>query len=89
MRGDHYQISRTQGLNVTSVRGDMFIPPDSLQASDSTTEIGPVDWVIVSLKSSALDVIPELIKPLMANKPFKINAPVGYYFLEKLPGYFQ
>jgi 2-dehydropantoate 2-reductase len=65
MRGEHYEKSRELGLNVTSVHGDMFIPPESLQVYTDTKEIGPVDWVIVALKSSALDAIPELIYPLL------------------------
>jgi 2-dehydropantoate 2-reductase len=65
MRGEHYEKSRELGLNVTSVHGDIFIPPESLQVYTDTKEIGPVDWVIVALKSSALDAIPELIYPLL------------------------
>jgi 2-dehydropantoate 2-reductase len=65
MRGEHYEKSIQKGLNVTSVRGDMFVPPDQLQAYQSTQEIGQVDWVIVALKSTALDAIPELIYPLL------------------------
>jgi hypothetical protein len=66
MRGEHYQKSVLNGLNVTSVHGDMFIPPDVLQAYDDTKDIGHVDWVIVALKSSALGAIPALISPLLA-----------------------
>jgi 2-dehydropantoate 2-reductase len=66
MRGEHYEKSVLNGLNVTSVHGDMFIPPDVLQAYDDTKDIGHVDWVIVALKSSALGAIPALISPLLA-----------------------
>lgn len=65
MRGENYEKSRELGLNVTSIHGDIFIPPESLQVYTDTKEIGPVDWVVVALKSSALDVIPELIYPLL------------------------
>jgi 2-dehydropantoate 2-reductase len=65
MRGEHYQKSTTEGLNVTSVHGDIFIPPDELQAFTDTNDMGKVDWVIVALKSSALDAIPPLIYPLL------------------------
>jgi 2-dehydropantoate 2-reductase len=65
MRGDHYDISKANGLNVTSVHGDIFIPPEKLQAFNSTKDIGTVDWVIVAIKSTALELIPELIAPLL------------------------
>lgn len=65
MRGDHYEISSSTGLNVTSVHGDIFVPPGKLQAFDKTQDIGPVDWVIVAIKSTALEQIPELISPLL------------------------
>ena len=63
MRGDHYDTSKQLGLNVTSVHGDIFIPPDRLQAYDDTRDIGPVDWVIVALKSTALDAMRDGYKP--------------------------
>jgi len=65
MRGDNFKVSTQNGFNVTSVDGDIFIPAESLQAYETTDEIGPVDWVIVALKSTALDAIPDLIYPLL------------------------
>ena len=65
MRGEHYETSKLNGLNVTSVHGDIFIPPDMLQAFNDTREIGTVDWVIVAIKSTALSSIPTLISPLL------------------------
>jgi 2-dehydropantoate 2-reductase len=65
MRGDHYEESKSNGLNVTSVCGDIFIPPDELQVFSDTNEMGTVDWVIVAIKSTALDSIPALISPLL------------------------
>lgn len=68
MRGDHYSASVKSGLNVTSVHGDMFIAPDSLEAYEKTSEMGTADWVMVALKSTSLDAIPELIYPLLHEK---------------------
>jgi len=65
MRGEHYQECQANGLNVTSIDGDIFIPPTKLMAYEDTADIGPVDWVIVALKSSSLQVIPKLIVPLL------------------------
>lgn len=65
MRGDHFGASVSRGLNVSSCHGNIFIPPESLQAYESTQDMGTVDWVVVALKSSSLDAIPELILPLL------------------------
>jgi 2-dehydropantoate 2-reductase len=65
MRGDHYKASKANGLKVTSVNGDIFIPPDQLQAYDKTDDIGKVDWVIMALKSTGVDATPGLLLPLL------------------------
>lgn len=69
MRGSNFSESTKKGLQVTSLRGDIFIPPEELQAFTDTRDIGKVDWVIVAVKSSSLDAIPALISPLL--KPGK------------------
>ena len=40
MRGEHLQASLSKGLNVTSVAGDIFIPPEDLLAYEDTNEMG-------------------------------------------------
>ncbi len=65
MRGEHYVKSVETGLNVTSIHGDIFISPDKLKAHEDTNEMKTADWVVVCLKSSSLDAIPELIAPLL------------------------
>ena len=65
MRGEHHDASKSNGLNVTSVHGDIFISPEELQVFKDTSEMGKVDWVIVAIKSTALDSIPSLIAPLL------------------------
>jgi 2-dehydropantoate 2-reductase len=65
MRGEHYETSIKRGLNVTSINGDIFIPPESLNAYKHTDEMGTADWVVVALKSTSLDAIPDLICPLL------------------------
>mmetsp|Transcript_21839 Transcript_21839/g.33192 ORF Transcript_21839/g.33192 Transcript_21839/m.33192 type:complete len:374 (-) Transcript_21839:187-1308(-) len=65
MRGDHYTTSIEKGLMVTSVEGDIFIPPDELLAYNRTEDIGKSDWVIVALKSTGIGSIPELLEPLL------------------------
>jgi 2-dehydropantoate 2-reductase len=67
MRGEHLETSLRVGFNVTSIDGDVFIPPDQLQTFTDPNELKDknVDWVIVALKSFSLDEIPELIYPLL------------------------
>lgn len=65
MRGEHFRVSKANGLNVTSVKGDIFIPPTDLQVYNDTNEIGTVDWVILCLKSTAIEAIPSLLSPLL------------------------
>jgi len=65
MRGDHYSVSKQNGLNVTSVEGDIFIPPQELMTYDKVEDIGTVDWVILCLKSTGIEATPGLLRPLL------------------------
>mmetsp|Transcript_1572 Transcript_1572/g.2251 ORF Transcript_1572/g.2251 Transcript_1572/m.2251 type:complete len:369 (-) Transcript_1572:24-1130(-) len=65
MRGDHYKVSKENGLKLTSVGGDVFIPPDKLMCYDKTEDIGKVDWVIMSIKTTGIDATPDLLLPLL------------------------
>lgn len=66
MRGEHLDQSKQTGLMVTSIDGDVFVPPDRLSTFTDPREAGTtMDWVIVALKSSSLEAIPELIYPLL------------------------
>mmetsp|Transcript_55 Transcript_55/g.97 ORF Transcript_55/g.97 Transcript_55/m.97 type:complete len:348 (-) Transcript_55:197-1240(-) len=65
MRNEHYAHCVVNGLNISSVDGDMYIPPSLLQVHPDVDSIGPVDWVIIAIKSSFLEAIPPLIEPLV------------------------
>jgi 2-dehydropantoate 2-reductase len=66
MRGEHYQASQQEGLTVTSVDGNIQIPAEKLLTVNDTRAVTePVDWVIIALKSSSLEAIPDLIYPLL------------------------
>jgi 2-dehydropantoate 2-reductase len=67
MRGEHYESSKRDGLTVTSVDGDIRIPADQLHTVNDTSAVTtPMDWVVVALKSSSLEAIPDLIYPLLS-----------------------
>lgn len=75
MRGAHLEASRKKGFNVSSISGNILIEPDQLKAYETTekmaaavAETSEFDWVIVSLKSTSLDSIPELIFPLLSKE---------------------
>jgi 2-dehydropantoate 2-reductase len=74
MRGDNLRTSQKEGFRVTSIDGDMFLPPDQLSVYEHSEECGPVDWVIVALKSSSLEAIPPLVLPLLDPKRTRILA---------------
>ena len=74
-RGANYKEVQEKGLTIRSIHGDLFLPPpgdkeghnNTVQIfNDTRGGIGRTfDWVIVALKSSALDAVPSLILPLL------------------------
>lgn len=71
MRGANYTQAKKTGLKVVSPDGDIHIPSDRLQAFESTEEMkqaaagGPFDWVLVALKSTAMNKIPDMLAPIV------------------------
>ena len=65
MRGENYEVGTRDGLRVDSIDGNIFIPPDQLEAFINPEDVGPVDWVILSIKSSSLGDVPDLVHPLL------------------------
>jgi len=85
MRSPHYEACREAGLNVTSIDGDLRIPPNEIELYDDVHDMArlsspaavandnnrnkgngnSIDWVIVCLKSTSLDAIPDLLYPLL------------------------
>lgn len=62
MRSDLAAV-RERGLRVHSVAGDLHLDP--VRAFATTEEIGPADLVVVALKTTANEALPELIPPLL------------------------
>jgi len=54
---------RRNGLKIESPKGDFHLSKARCYAS--TTEIGPVDLVMVALKTTANDCVPDLVPPLL------------------------
>ena len=65
LRRDLQQIQRT-GLQVYSVNGDFHLP--KVQGFAQAKEIGPVDLVIVGLKTFANHLLLDLVRPLVTDQ---------------------
>jgi 2-dehydropantoate 2-reductase len=85
LRNENFDAATKDGLTVTSVEGDIHIPSDRLNAYRTTGDMAAAtslsreqpsppdfDWVIVSLKSSALGAIPDLILPLLSAEKTRV-----------------
>jgi 2-dehydropantoate 2-reductase len=74
-RGAHLDAIRANGLRVDSVLGDMLVKPTA--ASDSAADIGPVDAVLLGVKTwQVADVAPAL-KPLLGRDTFVVPLQNG------------
>ncbi len=74
-RGEHLVAIRENGLRVDSVLGDMLVRPTV--ASDSAAEIGPVDAVLLGVKTwQVADVAPAL-RPLLGRDTFVVPLQNG------------
>lgn len=62
MRGD-LEAVKESGLSIKSVDGDFTLNP--ALAFATTDEIGPVDLVIVALKATSNEALPDLLPPLL------------------------
>lgn len=54
---------RAGGLHIESVDGDFVLDPVS--ACATTSEIGPVDLVVIALKATSNHILPDLLPPLL------------------------
>jgi 2-dehydropantoate 2-reductase len=62
-RGENLRAMRDRGLRVDSVAGDFTIHP--VQASDDPAEIGPVDCVLVAVKTWQLADAADAMRPMV------------------------
>jgi 2-dehydropantoate 2-reductase len=62
-RGDHLAAMREHGLHVESIHGDFDVRP--AWATDDPGEVGPVDLILVTVKSYDLETAAEAGRPLV------------------------
>jgi 2-dehydropantoate 2-reductase len=79
-RGAHLQAMRSHGVRVLSPRGDFEA---SVRATDDSSEIGPVDYVVLGLKAQDYAAAGPLISPLLGERTTLVPAQNGipwWYF---------
>ena len=62
-RGAHLAAMRADGLRVDSISGDFLVKP--VMATDDLTSVGPVDVVIVGVKTWQLAEVAKTLQPLL------------------------
>ena len=74
MRRD-LEAVRENGLKIESCDGDFHLP--DARAFGSTEEIGPVDLVLIAVKTTSNEVIPTLIPPLLESDTILLTLQNG------------
>lgn len=74
-RGEHLHAIRSDGLRVDSVEGDFAVRPAA--ATDDPAEAGPVDAVIVGVKSWQVPEAARAMRPLIGPETFVVPLQNG------------
>jgi 2-dehydropantoate 2-reductase len=64
-RGAHLDAMRSDGLHIESVDGDVHVTPGRFTATDDPVEIGPVDYVMLAVKTWHLREVVDGLGPLL------------------------
>ena len=65
-RGTHLEAIRERGLQVYSPLGDAYLPEPS--ATDDPAEVGPVDLVVVAVKTWQIPEVAAAMRPLLGER---------------------
>jgi 2-dehydropantoate 2-reductase len=74
-RGAHLDALRTQGLRVESLKGDFHVP--SVQATDQPAEVGPVDVVLVAVKTWQVPEAAQAMRPMVGQETYVVPLQNG------------
>src|SRR5688572_22148689 len=69
-RGEHLQAIRTNGLHVSSTKGDFHIL--HAHAAEKPSEIGEVDIVLVAVKAWQVPEVASALEPLLGPDTFVV-----------------
>lgn len=86
MRRD-LEAVRANGLDIRSKDGDFFLPDPKVYGNPH--EIGQVDWVICSLKATALDEAYDLIRPCVGDDTRIVAFMNGLGIEDRFAGWFD
>lgn len=73
-RGDHLDALRSGGLRIESVAGDVEV---SVPATDDPADVGPCDYVLVTVKSFDTAAVTEAIPPLLGDETAVVSLQNG------------
>ncbi len=74
-RGAHLQAIREKGLQVKSVHGDFTVSP--AKATDTPSEVGPVDIILFATKTYQTDEAAQSIKPMVGMSTVVVSLQNG------------
>ena len=83
-RGEHLRAIQTKGLKVDSLGGDFLVYP--AKATDDVNEVGPVDLVIVAVKTWQVPEAARAMKPLIGPSPTVLPLQNGVDAVPQLTG---
>jgi len=81
-RGSHLRALQARGLGVASVHGDFVLHP--VIATNDPAEIGPVDYVLITVKSYHTDEVAARLGPLLHGDTAVVSLQNGVDNEEKL-----
>lgn len=74
-RGEHLQAIRQRGLRIETDKGEILVHP--AQATDDPAQVGPVDVVIVGVKTWQLTESAHAMRPMIAPETFVVPLQNG------------
>lgn len=83
-RGSHLAALRSKGIEVKSVHGDFAL--DSVRATDATAEVGPVDLVVVCVKTPGTEEAARALEPLLGPETTVVSLQNGIDAAERIGG---
>lgn len=86
-RGAHLKAIRENGLTIKSVHGDVTIRP--AEATDNPGEIGPVDWILFSVKTYDTEAAAQAMRPMVGANTTVVtfqNGVEGHELIGKVIG---
>jgi len=81
-RGAHLEALRKKGLVVKSVHGDFTLP--SVDATDRPAEVGPVELIIVCVKTLATEKAAEAMRPMVEQETSVLSFQNGIDAAERI-----